>query len=69
MINRTRTSASKNGKQEVLLHPSFLETPSHFLQYNMQSLNGETIFNIQNVLQISKAYILIFISIVDGKVY
>jgi hypothetical protein len=29
-IKSIGTSDSKNGKQEVLLHPSFLETPSHF---------------------------------------
>jgi hypothetical protein len=46
-IKSIGTSASKNGKQEVLLYPSFLETPSHFLQYSMQSLKIETIFNIK----------------------
>jgi hypothetical protein len=46
-IKSIGTSVSKNGKQEVLLYPSNLETPSHFLQYNMQKLNVETIFNIK----------------------
>ena len=68
-IKSIGTSASKNGKQEVLLYPSNLETPSHFLQYNMQKLNVETIFNIKMFYKEQNAYILTFISIVNGKVY
>jgi len=32
------TSVSKNEIQEVLLHPSNLETPSHFIQYRIQDI-------------------------------